>query len=129
MGGQRRDACVASYSQTGCAAPSASARIADISRKEAARALKAELKAVVQQNPSDSAHIQNWLDQNMKTNASGVSQLMREFCRNCLLAGRGMQNHGFKRCKEMGNECVLPCTLCAQAGRGIQKHWQVDCPR
>eukprot|EP00959_Pyramimonas_sp_CCMP1952_P276622 5782118-Pyramimonas_sp.AAC.1 len=57
-----------------------------------------------------------------------MGQLVREVCRNCLFAGRGVQEHTYRVCRDLGNACVIPCSRCVQAGRAEDiTHWVQDC--
>ena len=93
-------------------------------------ALKTELRAFVV--GKSATEIQAFLDKQFSKDdqRSLWSQVMREVCRNCLLAGKGVTEHSLRKCMEMGNECVLACSRCAAAGgsRAGQKHWTVNCP-
>ena len=87
---------------------------------------------MVQAN-ADAEGLRKFLDEKYKLcsapdDRAAYNKFVREFCRNCLLAGRGIQKHGIRKCREMKNECVLPCTRCAVAGRGQQFHWIDECP-
>ena len=73
------------------------------------------------------------MDEQYKKHASGdartaYQKFLREFCKNCLMAGRGIEKHGARKCRELGNPCVLPCVRCALAGNPGQVHWLEDCP-
>ena len=106
---------------------------AKASGTDTANVLLEELKAMVQANSADADGFRKFLDDKYKLCSSpddraAYNKFVREFCRNCLMAGRGIQKHGARKCREMKNDCVLPCTRCAVAGRGQQFHWLEDCP-
>ena len=98
-----------------------------------AASLMEQLAAMVQANKGDTEGFTKFLDDQYKKHVSGdartaYQKFLREFCKNCLMAGRGIEKHGARKCRELGNPCVLPCVRCALAGNSGQVHWLEDCP-
>jgi len=90
--------------------------------------LKAELKNFVV--GKSSTEIQTWLDSKFGLSPDhrrSMGQLVRDVCRNCLHGGRGVVEHGLRKCKELGHACCIPCTKCMARGRH-EVHWADDCP-
>ena len=75
------------------------------------------------------AQIQAFLDDHFARDEcrKAMTFIMRDVCRNCLLANRGFVKHPLTRCLELGYACVLKCQKCAQTGR-VSDHWKEDCP-
>ena len=102
-------------------------------KKESTRALVHQLKAELTSFAPGKAppYIQQWLDEKYRQTElrPALQQLSREYCRNCIMAGKGVVTHTFAQCRAAGNACVLPCPKCVQAGR-LQDiyHWLQDCP-
>ena len=98
--------------------------------KAALAALKEELATFC---PGKSQpQLQQWIDDKFAgddATKKAIGKLLHEICRNCLYAGKGVQEHTMKECKKMGNKCVIACTRCTGAGRtGNVWHWAADCP-
>lgn len=92
------------------------------------KALKEELEKFAPR--SSPQMIQEWIDSRFKQDEmkQAMGQLVRDVCRNCLISGRGVQEHTFRVCRDLGNKCVLPCSRCVQAGRIHEiYHWVQDC--
>ena len=60
---------------------------------------------------------------NGSTGGVAFRAAFREICRNCWFAGRGPVSHSIKACRELGNQCAMPCPRCGQY------HWINDCKR
>ena len=61
------------------------------------------------------------IDALYQSDMATAKTIFAQICKNCLVAGRGIQNHGHNACAKLGHKCVIPCPKC----RGI--HWVFDC--
>ena len=109
-------------------ASQAAAAAANAAKKPKNGDLKKELQTLVQKNPGDTGAI----DAFIKAKSAGpekqvMLELLKNVCKNCLLAGRGMHEHTLKSCRDAGNPCALPCPKCKKAGRE-EFHWLQSCP-
>ena len=73
--------------------------------------------------------VQQWLDAHFRSGpeqGAAMAALLRQVCRNCLIAGRGVQDHGMRKCREMGNRCCVPCSKCSAAAAAVSSTgWRI----
>lgn len=57
-----------------------------------------------------------------------MNQALRDVCRNCFLVGKGFVNHGLRKCREEGNQCLVKCSIYIGAGCTAANiiHWAED---
>ena len=71
--------------------------------------------------PTTPAQVTKYMDANYITNGKLFRSIWGRAGKKCYLAGKGLVGHTIIRCRQLGNQCFLPCQKCKKV------HWTEEC--